>query len=237
MEKGCLTYESVLLARPNQSDPYHTDIIHKTTSYTQIDAMLEKMLCEVEQQERLFSLDLDVLDQEEQCINTLELVPSTDAIIEIPIKKSIRVPKRYETTHEINISDTTTNKDDIYELVTFGDSQQVPQQPKDVEYDLIDFRDDPEAKTPPAILDEIQDSVTRLLMEVESDEAEMLLQNIAKDDYLETVHFSNVEARKASSEESIKDSESTSSDSWEDQNNTQDYEPIDSHTPTSKFFS
>lgn len=196
--------------------------------------MLEKMLCEVEQQEKLFSLDLDVLDREEQCINTLELVPSTDAIIEIPIKKSMKVPKTYETTHEINISDDPSDKDDNYELVAFVNPQK--KVPKQDEYDLIDFGDDSKKST--SDLDKIQDSVTRLLMEVENDEAEMLLQNIAKDDYLETIQFDNIKKYTASSEESIKDSESSSSsDSWEDQNNIQDYEPIDTHVLTSKFLS
>lgn len=233
-DKGCLTYESVLLPRPTQSDPYHTDVIHKTTSYTQIDAMLEKMLCEVEQQEKLFCLDLDLLDREEQCINTLELVPSTDAIIEIPIKKSIKVPKTYETTHQIDITDTTQDKDENYGSIVFENSGNAPA-PKsdDNDYDLIDFRDDPDPT--PENLDEIQVSVTRLLMEVENDEAEMLLQNIAKDDYLEGIQFGNAQVQRTSSEESVKDSESSTSDSWEDENNTQDYEPVDNLSPTSKF--
>lgn len=238
-EKGSLTYESVLLARPNQPDPYQTHVIHKTTSYTQIDAMLEKMLNEVEQQEKLFSLDLDVLDsREEQCVNTLELVPSTDALIEIPIKKTIRVPKKYETTHEINISDS--NKDEDYELVSFGDPEKVSAKVDDDkhEYDLIDFGDDPKPTSPTSnTLEEIQDSVTKLLMEVENDEAEMLLQNIATDEYLESMQFNNSKKSRASSEESIKDSESSSSDSWEDESNVQDYEPIDTPTSASKFLS
>lgn len=73
------------------------------------------MLQEVEDQEqKLFSLDLDVL--EPHCVNTLELLPTTDALIEVPIKKSIKVPKRkvYETSQCIQVTENP------YELVSFG---------------------------------------------------------------------------------------------------------------------
>ncbi|XP_074034962.1 uncharacterized protein isoform X11 [Leptinotarsa decemlineata] len=113
-----VTYESVLLQpkRSMLSTSPNPQFLHKTTSYTQIDAMLEKMLFEVEKQEKLFGLDLDVLEPEEQCVNSLDLYPSTDALIEVPIKKTIRKPKVYQTTQELII----TPEDSPYDLISFG---------------------------------------------------------------------------------------------------------------------
>lgn len=87
----------------------------QSVTYSQIDIILDKMLQEVEEQEqKLFSLDLDVV--EPHCVNTLELLPTTDALIEVPIKKSIKVPKRkvYETSQCIQVTENP------YELVNFG---------------------------------------------------------------------------------------------------------------------
>lgn len=130
-----ITYESVLL-EPNRNMYSHSPVMHKTTSYTQIDAMLDKMLYEVEkEQEKLFSLDLDILEPDSPpCINSLELNPSTDALIEVPIKKSIRVPKVYQTTHEIKIND-----DNLFESVNFENGNRAAQEN---EYDLISFTED-----------------------------------------------------------------------------------------------
>lgn len=140
--------------------------LHKTTSYTQIDAMLEKMLFEVEKQEKLFGLDLDVLESEEPCVNTLELVPSTDALIEVPIKISMKKPKVYETTQEILISD---NKEDCpYEYVTFNNKNK-SQELVDHSYDLIDF-----GESTGKHLDEIVENINSLVEAVKEDEACML---------------------------------------------------------------
>jgi hypothetical protein len=89
-----VTYESVLL-RPDRASPPTPP-----ASYKQIDAMLEKMLSDVEKQEKLFSLDLDLLEpNDDSFVNTLELVPETDALIEIPVRKS----EVYESFREIQI--------------------------------------------------------------------------------------------------------------------------------------
>lgn len=52
---------------------------------------------------------------DDKCVNTLELVPSTDALIEVPIKKTFKKPKVYETSAEISI----TQNDDPYEMILF----------------------------------------------------------------------------------------------------------------------
>lgn len=73
--------------------------------------MLEKMLFEVEKQEKLFNLDLDLLEpSDDSYVNTLELVPDTDALIEIPIKK----PELFESRREILIEN-----DDEEDLANF----------------------------------------------------------------------------------------------------------------------
>ncbi|KAF5279399.1 hypothetical protein FQA39_LY05509 [Lamprigera yunnana] len=142
------TYESVLLSRPHYSSVKLPKFPPKSSSYAQIDAMLDRMLHEVENQEKMFALDLDILDQEESFVNTLELVPTTDALLEIPIKKTIRVPKRYETTHNVFINPET-------------------------EPDLIDFEDKDE--DPRIDLMSLEMSVEKLLKDVEDDEAKSLL--------------------------------------------------------------
>lgn len=116
---------------PSLSSPDHK-YLHTTTSYTQIDDMLEKMLHEVERQEKLFHLDLDVLEPDDDCINTIELMPATDALIEVPIKKS-KPKKMFETTHELQIIDNNDYKEeDHYEMMSFGPKSD----------DLIDLDDD-----------------------------------------------------------------------------------------------
>lgn len=60
-----------------------------------------------------FSLPIE--DPDNKCVNTLELVPSTDALIEVPIKKTVKKPKIYETKTEINI----TSVEDPYEMILF----------------------------------------------------------------------------------------------------------------------
>lgn len=216
-EEQPLTYESVLLnPNFNTSTSSSEEPSRETTSYAQIDIMLERMLSEVERQEKLFCLDLDVLDDtSENCVNQLVLEPSTDALIEIPIKK----PKIYETNHEIQVDD------EPYGLVSFGNVETPITVPTENEYDLISFDDNLPSSTQITDLDEIQESVAKLLLKVEADEAEMLLGSIEdvehhSDDYKYPVYFRNA---KTASSESLSE---WSQDSWEDDVVDYDYEPI-----------
>lgn len=189
--------------------------------------MLDKMLHDVEQQEKLFSLDLDLLEPAEDpgCVNTLELQPSSDALIEIPIKKSIRIPKTYETTHTIVLSDS----EEPYELIRFGDEASSAPDASRVsnEYDLITFEDAGAANS----LNQLQETVNKLLEDVESDEIELLLDhNQLQSDYKSFMIFSN--AHTASSE-SLSDV-SPEEDDWDDYDHG-DYEPIDSSMVISNY--
>lgn len=84
-----------------------------------------------ERQEKLFSLDLDLLETD-SCLSTFAVQPRTDALIEIPIKKTIRKPKIYETTQEMLIKDD----ENPFEYMKFGGrSENITTH----EYDLIDF--------------------------------------------------------------------------------------------------
>lgn len=211
-EEQPLTYESVLLSPGrNTSSSSSEESPHDTISYAQIDIMLERMLSEVERQEKLFSLDLDVLDNSEHCVNQLILEPSRDALIEIPIKR----PKIYETSHEIEVDDNP------YEFVDFGNVSCGTTYP-DHDYDLISFEESVPPSTQVTDLDEIQDSVKQLLLKVEADEAEMLLGDIEEqeNDYKYPVYFGKA---KTASSESLSE---WSQDSWEDDNVEVDYEPI-----------
>lgn len=216
-EEQPLTYESVLLNPVySNSSSSPNKPLHETTSYAQIDIMLERMLSEVEKQEKLFGLDLDVFDSTTtSCVNELVLEPSTDALIEIPIKK----PKIYETSHKIHVNENT------YEFVGFGNSVTSVTPSSEKEYDLISFDDDIPRSTKVTDLDEIQESVTKLLLNVEADEAEMLLGSIEESecdsaDCTYTVCFRNV---KTASSESLSE---CSQDSWEHDILDYDYEPI-----------
>lgn len=210
-EEQPLTYESVLLSPGrNTSSSSSEEPPHETLSYAQIDIMLERMFSEVERQEKLFSLDLDVLDNSsDHCVNQLILEPATDALIEIPIKK----PKMYETSQEIQVDDNP------YELVNFSNA--IASTSVDNEYDLISFEESVPKSTQVTDLDEIQDSVKQLLLKVEADEAEMLLGSIEREsDYKYPVYFGNA---KTASSESLSE---WSQDSWEDDADDYDYEPI-----------
>lgn len=215
-EEQPLTYESVLLSScRNTSSSSSEEPIQEITSYAQIDIMLERMFSEVERQEKLFSLDLDVLDNEnERCINQLILEPATDALIEIPIKK----PKTYETSREIQVDEN------VYEFIEFGNLSAPSTAIPDKEYDLINFEESIAPSTPVTDLDEVHDSVKQLLLKVEADEAEMLLGSIEEseqhDDHKYPVYFRNA---KTASSESLSE---WSQDSWESDENEYHYEPI-----------
>lgn len=71
----------------------------------------------------LIDICTDSTKLDEKCVNTLELIPSTDALIEVPIKKTVRKPKLYETTTEINF----TRKDNPYETISFKGKPNVAQ--------------------------------------------------------------------------------------------------------------
>ncbi|KAG5895835.1 hypothetical protein JTB14_038265 [Gonioctena quinquepunctata] len=201
-----ISYESVLLnanrsVSPTSSPP---KFLHRTTSYTQIDAMLEKMLFEVEKQEKLFGLDLDVLEPEEKCFNSLELHPSTDALIEVPIKKTIRKPKVYETTRELMI----TQEECPFDLITFTGK---PQKELPHEYDLISFQESDKSKE----LDEITQNMDDLVKAVEADES-MLFTDKPENEYLERPYNFKIDLEKAAtaSSESLSDHYP---DSWNDE--------------------
>ncbi|KAF2880254.1 hypothetical protein ILUMI_25916, partial [Ignelater luminosus] len=225
---GCLTYESVLLSGSNRSNslssPHPPEYAHKTTSYTQIDAMLDRMLFEVERQEELFALDLDLLDQnEDHYVNTLELVPCTDALLEIPIKKTVKVPKTYETKHEMHVDDVISKLPE--DLIDFGDELQIT----DLDEDDQDKQDNKTAN-----LDQLQETVTKLLLEVETDEAGILLDKIAENDCTEEefpYELINFQRNSRASSESTSDvTIDNYPSSWEDQSDDHDYEPIEPST-------
>lgn len=202
---------------------------HKTATYSQIDIILDRMLDEVEQQEQnLFGLDLDVLEpRDSPCINTLELIPSADALIEVPIKKSIKIPKRhpkvYETTQTINVRQSDESP---YELISFGESKE-ESQPEEHEYDLIQFEES--KKDVKTLANEV------ISVPVEGDEACFLLSH-ADDQYFEKPYTSNytLEFSKATtaSAESLNDRTSTpDSQTYQRMESIDpeehDYEPID----------
>lgn len=206
-----VTYESVLLT-PDHNKPFNrsNSPINNTTSYAHIDIMLERMLNEVEQQEKIFGLDLDVLEPEESCINTLELVPSSDALIEIPVKDCIRKPKVYECVHEILINDNSNMiSNDIKENV-----------------DLINFDDGAKENE----LEKISFATANLITTLECDEARMLLNEDIESNVGDPRKCDMYFVRKASSE-SLSDNYP---DSWSDTNENcvdPDYEPIEHSTP------
>lgn len=71
------------------------------------------------------NLNLDDLGKtDDKCVNTLELVPSSDALIEVPIKKTVRKPRVYETSTEINI----TPNEDPYEMILFKGKPSIVQE-------------------------------------------------------------------------------------------------------------
>lgn len=193
--------------------------------------MLERMLSEVEKQEKLFGLDLDILEDSEPCINTLTLEPSSDAIIEIPIKKRSRV---YETKQEILLNEDDSN----YETIQFeGLRQNTPGEVHS--YDLIQFVDDKQIPTKESTvdLDEIQKSVTQLLLEVEQDEAVALLNQISEEEYEEPKDYKYpiyFKKPQTASSESLSDcSNENYPDSWDSDDDVPidyDYEPILSRT-------
>lgn len=206
-----LTYESVLLPSDRNKHLTTKNPSHQTASYAQIEIMLERMLSEVETQEKLFSLDLDVLENNsDHCVNELILEPSPDALIEIPINK----PKIFEASHHIELHEHN------HDLIGFED----PVAPAATANEP-DFASFGESSSKVNQLAEIHESVKELLLKVEADESEMLLENIEEneqfsDHYKYPIYFSN--AKRASSE-TLTDG---SSDSWDDDCVDHDYEPI-----------
>ncbi|KAL3274832.1 hypothetical protein HHI36_019615 [Cryptolaemus montrouzieri] len=88
---------------PQECSPYKNEYSTEIHSYTQINAIIEKMLSEVD--------EFDTLD--DNCVNSLTLEPSSDALIEIPIKKIIG--KQYTATANIFVSEENSNKEDTNE--------------------------------------------------------------------------------------------------------------------------
>lgn len=174
--------------------------------------MLNRMLSEVE--------DMDSnLESSTKCVNTLELQPSNDALIEVPIKKSIKIPKKYKTNHEILIEEPCN-----YELICFNNSITTPEDPH--EYDLISFED----PVPVDNLTAIEESISHLLSDMENEEASLLLGNDSYD-AVETqsahpVYALDKVVHRASSE-SLSEVTDVSSDSWDDEDDhLNPYEPI-----------
>lgn len=217
-----ITYESVLL--PSNSVSYvsldqssELPLIHRTTSYTHIDAMLESMLFEVQKQEKLFGLDFDLIEPEQQCSNSLELLPSTDALIEVPIKKIVKKRKIYETTQQILVNQDEPPPD----LITFTETP-----PSDTyqNYEDIDF---------PQSLDDISKSIETLITTVEADESKLLTAR-PEDEYLEKPYTYKIDFQRANtaSSESLSD---YYPDSWNDPNEQRessvedDYDFMDLH--------
>lgn len=68
------------------------------------------MLAEVDEQERLVQLDLPGprTSLKPFCVNSLNLEPTTEALIEIPVSVP-KSPKLYETRHQITIDDSDSN--------------------------------------------------------------------------------------------------------------------------------
>lgn len=209
-----VTYESVLLTPDRNklshfSNPKNTQ---NTTSYAYIDIMLERMLDEVEKQEKIFGLDLDILEPNETCINSLELLPSSDAIIEIPIKNSIQKPTVYQCVREMVINDETD-----------GDNKQTKSEEN---VDLIDF----ESTNKENELEKISLATANLITSLETDEAKMLLDDELQIDAIDKRKYDMYFVRRASSEslsDNYPDSESDTNEHLIDP----DYELIDNTTP------
>lgn len=190
-----MTYESVLLTT-NRNVPIIVPESQKVTSYAQIDLMLERMLSEVEEQEKLFGLDLDLVEDNDVCVNSLVLEPSTDALIEIPIRKRT---KTYEASKEIVLDDSNN-----YEYVNFSG----PSKQTDVhDYDLINFEE-----KQPVSLDALQ---------AEAEECVRLLDSIVDDDYLEKNEYKYPMYFKKAQSESLSDLSNNSDEPCQF-----DYEPI-----------
>ena len=148
--------------------------------------MLDRMISEVETQEKLFCLDLDLLeDDDAKCVNTLELVPSSDALIELPIK--VRQRELYESTSEIIIGDENN-----YELLSFCAKER--KEVDDGASDLIQF-------------DEPTGSVIQV---PKSEVAAVLLEDDVKEKCLWSQRV------KTASSESISDTSESATDSWND---------------------
>lgn len=209
-----MTYESVLLSESSRSndDPSSSPYIHKTTSYTQIDAMLDRMLYEVEKQEKLFALDLDVLDQSaDHYVNTLELEPSTNALLEVPIKKTVKVPKVYQTVHNIEVGNSSVTED----LIVFDEDKKKTNEME-------------QNKNCDVNLDNQQEPTEKLSLE--SDESNVLLETSASNDNLNDYPYEFINFQKAvhASSESMSDvSVDNYPSSWEDINEEHYYEPIE----------
>lgn len=84
---------------------------HRLSSYNQLDEILDHMLAEVDKQEKLVQSESPQNTLKPICINSLKLMPATDAIIEIPIPLSPKKPKIYETKHEIILQDIDTTSE------------------------------------------------------------------------------------------------------------------------------
>lgn len=82
---------------------------------------------------------LDPVEIDDKCVNTLELVPSTDALIEVPIKKTFRKPKVYETTTEISI----TPNEDPFEMILFKGKPKTLQETVKINDDTTDTPKEP----------------------------------------------------------------------------------------------
>lgn len=201
-----LTYESVLLPSNRNSIPFQDSHIN-VTSYAQIDLMLERMLHEVEKQEELFGLDLNLIEDNDVCVNSFSLEPSEDALIEIPIKKRQKI---YQTATEIPLTEN------YYEPINSVNSSSVDA--AESEYDLMSFENN------------FESGVTKIAEKTVDDDCMPLLENAQneKESYKYPMYFKRAES------ESFSD---LSDDNWDSNNDTHqddDYEPIFSDSSNSK---
>lgn len=96
-----ISYETILLDQklPSRTNSSSQD----NNSYTHIDAMLERMLLAVDKFDTL----------QDNHMNSLTLEPSSDALIEIPIKK-LKSKNRYTTTANIFVEEEEKSSDSHY---------------------------------------------------------------------------------------------------------------------------
>lgn len=201
-----LTYESVLLPSNRNSIPFQDSHIN-VTSYAQIDLMLERMLHEVEKQEELFGLDLDLIEDNDICVNRLSLEPSEDALIEIPIKKRQKI---YQTATEIPLTENYYEPINSVSLPNIGTA--------DSDYELMSFKNNFEIGDAKITDNTVDDDCLPLMGDVEDERAS----------YKYPMYFKRAES------ESFSD---LSDDNWDSNNGTDqenDYEPVFSGTLNSK---
>lgn len=162
--------------------------------------MLNRMLFDVKTYQFIAALDVDNRNAEDNpFITTLELVPSSEALLEIRIKKETELLKTYHTTGEL-LYNTYAEADNHSNPNTFiGNCKNLKHiQITDIDNDEIIFENAkivPECRNSTSSkissetnccnINKLQKSINKLLLEVEIDEASVLLEKISDSDYIQ----------------------------------------------------